>query len=193
MQTNPIRLYVVHKNNVQSYTMRMQAHATETCWEQKYEKKLRRFRKMLLLVQTKPVTCFIYARYIYTDRDRCFAVVFPPRTLPPDPVILLRFLCLCLTIVTRFLFPASARNTRHCRYPATNADSEHLGRWILLSQSMSRTFLKPWFHVKIKLFWTLLVLYFNMEPHLKCNKIILVAEIIFLHFRHHVWNEVKLF
>jgi len=121
------------------------------------------------------------------------AVVFPPRTLPPDPVILLRFLCLCLTIVTRFLFPASARNTRHCRYPATNADSEHLGRWILLSQSMSRTFLKPWFHVKIKLFWTLLVLYFNMEPHLKWNKIILVAEIIFLHFRHHVWNEVKLF
>jgi len=38
MQTNPIRPYVVHKNNVQSCTMRMQAHATETCWEQKYEK-----------------------------------------------------------------------------------------------------------------------------------------------------------
>ena len=30
----------------------------------------------------------------------------------------------------------------------------------------------PWFHVKVKLFWRILVFYFNMEPRVKWNKII---------------------
>ena len=30
----------------------------------------------------------------------------------------------------------------------------------------------PWFHVKVKLFWRILVFYFNIEPRLKWNKII---------------------
>jgi len=30
----------------------------------------------------------------------------------------------------------------------------------------------PWFHVKVKLFWRILVFCFNMEPRLKWNKII---------------------
>ena len=34
--------------------------------------------------------------------------------------------------------------------------------------------------------------YFNMEPRLIWNKIILAAEIILFHFRRHVWNEIKI-
>jgi len=60
---------------------------------------------------------------------------------------------------------------------------------ILLSISL----LKPWLHVKIKLFWRILVFYFNMEPRLKWNKIILAAKIILFHCRCHVWNAIKLF
>ena len=37
---------------------------------------------------------------------------------------------------------------------------------------------KPWFHVKIKLCYRIIVFYFNMEPRLKWNKIILAAKII---------------
>ena len=38
-----------------------------------------------------------------------------------------------------------------------------------------------------------LVLYFNTEPRLKWNKIVLAAKIILFHFRRHVWNKVKLY
>jgi len=43
--------------------------------------------------------------------------------------------------------------------------------------------LKPWFHVKIKLFQRILVFYFNMERRLKWNKIILAAKIILFYFK----------
>jgi len=46
------------------------------------------------------------------------------------------------------------------------------------SQGNVATHLKSWFHVKIKLFSRILVFYFNMEPPLKRNKIILAAKII---------------
>jgi len=47
------------------------------------------------------------------------------------------------------------------------------------------TCLKPWFHVKIKLFSSILVFYFNMEPCLRWNKIILAAKIILFRMWFH--------
>jgi len=46
-------------------------------------------------------------------------------------------------------------------------------KFIILIVSFSYFWLKPWFHVKIKLFYRILkrlVFYFNMEPCLKWNK-----------------------
>jgi len=37
----------------------------------------------------------------------------------------------------------------------------------------------------------MLVFYFNMEPRVKWNKIILADKTILFHFRRHVWNEIK--
>ena len=67
---------------------------------------------------------------------------------------------------------------RRSPFPLTNPDLSHL---------------KPWFYVKVKLFYRILVFYFNMEPRLKWNKIVLAAKIILFHFRPDVWNEIKLF
>jgi len=51
-------------------------------------------------------------------------------------------------------------------------------------------YLKPWFHVKIKIILKNFSVYFNTEPRLKRDKIILAAKIILFHFRR---GEVKLF
>ena len=53
-------------------------------------------------------------------------------------------------------------------------------------------FISAWNYVRneIKLFLKILMFYFNMEPRLKWNKIILAAKIIFISFQR--WFRVKI-
>jgi len=82
--------------------------------------------------------------------------------------------------------------TERCVYTVPNLHSAAQSKSLHWNGifGIAYSLLKPWFHVIIKLLFKILVFYFNTEPRLKWNKIVLAAKKNFISDVVPCWNKI---